>query len=164
MSRTLLGGLAAAALAGATLAALPHSAVAAAPTHGQSARAAAAQSASRLVASRPPVLHAGPHDGFRAQPVLSSHGIQYAPYQRTYRGLPVVGGDFVVVTDSHGQVLDTSVAQTHAVSLGSITPRLSRRAAVSAARHQVPNAPRTRRPRSSCGSTTRSPGSAGRRA
>jgi Zn-dependent metalloprotease len=140
MSRTLLGGLAAAALAGATLAALPHSAVAAAPTHGQSARAAAAQSASRLVASRPPVLHAGPHDGFRAQPVLSSHGIQYAPYQRTYRGLPVVGGDFVVVTDSHGQVLDTSVAQTHAVSLASITPRLSRRAAVSAARHQVPNA------------------------
>ena len=139
MSRSHLGGLAAAALVGA-LAAVPHGANAAAPTHGQSARALAAQSARQLVASKPPALKVSAHDAFRAQPVVSSHGIQYAPYQRTYRGLPVVGGDFVVVTNSHGQILSTSVAQTHQVHLRSVKPTLTRAAAVRTARHQVPNA------------------------
>jgi len=139
MSRSHLGGLAAAALVGA-LAAVPHGANAAAPTHGQSARALAAQSARQLVASKPPALKVSAHDAFRAQPVVSSHGIQYAPYQRTYRGLPVVGGDFVVVTNSHGQILSTSVAQTHQVHLRSVKPTLTRAAAVRTARRQVPNA------------------------
>jgi len=140
MSRSHLGGLAAAALVGAALAAVPHGANAAAPTHGQSARALAAQSARQLVASKPPALKVSAHDAFRAQPVVSSHGIQYAPYQRTYRGLPVVGGDFVVVTNSHGQILSTSVAQTHQVHLRSVKPTLTRAAAVRTARRQVPNA------------------------
>src|SRR4029078_11482058 len=139
MSRSHLGGLAAAALVGAALAAVPHGANAAAPTHGQSARALAAQSARHLVASKPPALKVSAHDAFRAQPVVSSHGIQYAPYQRTYRGLPVVGGDFVVVTDARGQVITTSVAQTHKVALTSITPSVSRSAAVRTARQQVPH-------------------------
>jgi len=140
MSRSHLGGLAAAALVGAALAAVPHGANAAAPTHGQSARALAAQSARQLVASKPPALKVSAHDAFRAQPVVSSHGIQYAPYQRTYRGLPVVGGDFVVVTNSHGQILSTSVAQTHQVHLRSVKPTMTRAAAVRTARRQVPNA------------------------
>ena len=140
MSRSHLGGLAAAALVGAALAAVPHGANAAAPTHGQSARALAAQSARQLVASKPPALKVSAHDAFRAQPVVSSHGIQYAPYQRTYRGLPVVGGDLVVVTNSHGQILSTSVAQTHQVHLRSVKPTLTRAAAVRTARRQVPNA------------------------
>jgi Zn-dependent metalloprotease len=140
MSRSHLGGLAAAALMGAALAAVPHGANAAAPTHGQSARALAAQSARQLVASKPPALKVSAHDAFRAQPVVSSHGIQYAPYQRTYRGLPVVGGDFVVVTNSHGQILSTSVAQTHQVHLRSVKPTMTRAAAVRTARRQVPNA------------------------
>ncbi len=146
MSRRHLGGLAAAALVGAALAALPHGAVAAAPTHGQSARALAAQSARHLVASKAPALKVSAHDAFRAQPVVSSHGIQYAPYQRTYRGLPVVGGDFVVVTDSHGQILTTSVAQTHRVRLASVKPHLARTSAVRAARHQVPHVTASTRP------------------
>jgi Zn-dependent metalloprotease len=144
MSRRHLGSLAAAALVGTALAAAPHGAAAAAPTHGRSAhepsaRALAAESARRLVASRPPALMASTHDGFRAQPVQSSHGIQYAPYERTYRGLPVVGGDFVVVTDSRGQILATSVAQTHRVDLRSVTPDVAKGAAVRTARHQVPH-------------------------
>jgi Zn-dependent metalloprotease len=141
MSRRHLGGAAIAALVGATLASLPHGAVAAAPTHGQSARAAAAQTARNLIASRAPALKIGAHDGFRAQPVVSSsHGIQYAPYERTYRGLPVLGGDFVVVTNSHGQVLSTSVAQTHKVALTSTSPSVAKASAVRTARRQVPNA------------------------
>jgi Zn-dependent metalloprotease len=140
MSKRHLGGLAAAALVGATLASLPHGAVAAAPTHGQNARALAAASARNLIASHAPALKISGHDGFKALPVQSSHGLQYAAYTRTYRGLPVVGGDFVVVTDAEGHILNTSVAQTHKVSLSSLTPRVSKARARSEARQQVSHA------------------------
>src|SRR4051812_15644635 len=124
MSRSHLGGLAAAALVGAVFAAVPHSADAAATGGGQHARTLAAQSAHRLIASDAPALKISAHDAFQAKPVQSSHGIRYAPYERTYRGLPVVGGDFVVVSDSDGQILSTSVAQTHQVALKSTDPSL----------------------------------------
>jgi Zn-dependent metalloprotease len=140
MSRRHLGGLAAAALVGTALASAPHGAVAATPTHGPNARALAAASAHRLIASDAPALKISSHDTFRALPVQSSHGIQYAAYTRDYRGLPVVGGDFVVVTDADGQVLTTSVAQTHQVDLRSITPTVSRSRAVGTARRQVAHA------------------------
>jgi Zn-dependent metalloprotease len=146
MSRSHLGGLAAAALVGAALAAVPHSADAAATGTGHSARALAAQSARQLVASKAPALEVSAHDAFQAKPVLSSHGIQYAPYERTYRGLPVVGGDFVVVTDAHGQILTTSVAQTHRVHLRSLRPTVTRASAVHTARRQVPHATASTRP------------------
>ena len=46
------------------------------------------------------------------------------PYQRTHKGLPVYGGDFVVVTDSAGRVLSTAVAQDKVANVatnGSLT-------------------------------------------
>ena len=91
-----------------------------------SPHARAAEAARRYVAGRPPVLKAGPHDSFRAQSVLSSHGLQYVPYLRSFKGLPVVGGDFVVSTDSRGQVLGTTVAQSRPTRLASVTPTVSR--------------------------------------
>ena len=163
MSRTHLGGLAAAALVGTALASLPHAASAAAPTHGHDAQALAAQTARTLIASRAAALKISRHDGFRAEPVISSHGIQYVPYERTYKGLPVIGGDFVVVTDADGRVLSTSVAQTHRVSLRSVTPT---RGPEHGRRHgPPPGAPRLAMPRRRswwCGSTARRPASAGR--
>ncbi|MEZ0580727.1 M4 family metallopeptidase [Nocardioides sp. MH1] len=104
--------------------------------HGD-AKAEAADTAQKLVASPPALLRASAHDTFRAHPVVSSHGLQYVPYERSYRGLPVIGGDFVVVTDAAGRLLDTSVAQTRPVSLSSITPRVARDAARHAALRQV---------------------------
>ncbi|MFC4784888.1 M4 family metallopeptidase [Nocardioides sp. MAHUQ-72] len=112
-------------------AAVPHRA---AP---QDARAAAAQSARALVQDPPAKLHAGKHDGFRALPVLSSAGLQYVPYERTYRGLPVVGGDFVVTTDSDGNVLGTTVAQTRATRLDSLSPKVAKATARGTSAHQV---------------------------
>ena len=147
MSRRHLGGLAVAALVGATLASLPHGAVAAAPAHGQNARALAAASAHRLIAGHAPALEVSRHDTFRALPVQSSHGVQYAAYTRAYRGLPVVGGDFVVVTNADGQVLTTSVAQTHRVHLRSVTPTVSRSQAIGTARHQVSHPTKATAPR-----------------
>jgi Zn-dependent metalloprotease len=140
MSRSHLGGLAAAALVGAVLAAVPHSADAAATGTGHDARTLAARSAQRLIASHAPTLKISAHDAFSALPVRSSHGISYAPFERSYRGLPVVGGDFVVVSDSHGQILSTSVAQNHQVHLRSTDPTLAKAAAVRTARHEVPHA------------------------
>ena len=93
--------------------------------------------ASALVDRRPAVLKAGQLDRFQRQGVQSSHGLQYVPYERTYRGLPVVGGDFVVTTDSQGKVLGTSVAQGRAVHLASIDPTLAKGAGRSAALRQV---------------------------
>src|SRR6476646_6100024 len=146
MSRRHLGGLVAAALVGTAFASVPHGAVAAAPTHGQNARALAAASAHRLIASDAPALKISNHDTFRALPVQSSHGIQYAAYTRDYRGLPVVGGDFVVVTDADGQVLTTSVAQTHRVALASVTPTVTRARAAGQARQEVSHATKATTP------------------
>ena len=58
-------------------------------------------------------------------------------YERTHQGLPVVGGDFVVVTDAAGDVLATSVAQDRPVDLASTTPTVGRDRAVEAARGRV---------------------------
>jgi len=95
----------------------------------------AAHSAAAFVASRPAVLHASAYDAFIAHPVISvPEGLQYVPYDRTYKGLPVIGGDFVVVTNSAGQLLSTSVAQTATINLASTTPGQSAAKAANAAR------------------------------
>jgi beta-lactam-binding protein with PASTA domain/Zn-dependent metalloprotease len=74
-------------------------------------------------------LFAGPDDGFVRQPVQSSLGWQYVPYERTYRGLPVLGGDFVVVVDPGGKVSSTSVAQRAVLRGLDVEPVVSRAAA-----------------------------------
>jgi Zn-dependent metalloprotease len=134
----------AALLSAVAVAAAPAGSQAATPRHtttqsAQDPHAAAARSARELVASTPAKLHASSHDAFRAQPVISSQGLQYVPYERTYRGLPVVGGDFVVTTDARGNVLGTTVAQTRATRLTSVTPAVSKSTARATAAHQVKN-------------------------
>jgi len=95
----------------------------------------AAQTAANLVASRPALLHASPNDGYLAHPVISTpQGLQYVSYDRTYKGLPVYGGDFVVVTNAAGQILSTSVAQSTSINLASTTPARSAASAATTAR------------------------------
>ncbi len=106
----------------------------------ETAKARARESAKAFVAARPAELRAGRRDGFVAQAALSSAGVQYVPYERTYRGLPVIGGDFVVATNAGGRIISTSVAQTSKVSLASITPRTTRSEARAVARRQVADA------------------------
>lgn len=103
----------------------------------KAAEARAGRAAEALIARQAPALKVSPGDGFVAQPVISSDGLHYAPYRRTWRGLPVVGGDFVVVTDDAGRVLNTSVAQADPVRLPSATPRLSTAEARDVARAQL---------------------------
>src|SRR6266487_4592176 len=108
------------------------------PNTPQAARALAAKAADAVVASRPRYLHASAEDAFVQHPVISSGAIQYVPYDRTYKNLPVVGGDFVLVTDSGGQAKYASVAQQRAIGNLSITPKLGTAEAEAVARGQLP--------------------------
>src|SRR4051794_1802273 len=101
-----------------------------------SAKLAAAK-ADALVASRPQILHASSDDTFQQGKVISSGGLNYVPYQRSYKGLPVFGGDFVVVTDSAGHTKYTSVAQNSPIGDLSTTPELSGSAALAVAKRQL---------------------------
>ncbi|WP_183096371.1 M4 family metallopeptidase, partial [Nocardioides stalactiti] len=84
-----------------------------------------AEAASReVVAARAPQLFLGRHDRVRAQQTLRSGHLRFVPYERTHRGLRVVGGDFVVVVDGD-DVVYTSVAQTAQVRLPDVEPSVS---------------------------------------
>ncbi|WP_323748027.1 M4 family metallopeptidase [Catenulispora rubra] len=100
-------------------------------------QALAARSADALVATHPAFLMATAHDQFQRQQVVSAQGTQYVPYLRTYSGLPVVGGDFVIVTDSAGHTVFHSVAQQHPIGTLSTTPKLSSSKGAAVAKHQL---------------------------
>ena len=101
------------------------------------AYALASHNADVLVASRPAFLHASPSDAFAQSAVLSSSGLFYVPYERTYGGLPVVGGDFVTVVDGAGRILYTSITMERPIDLASIAPSLSQAAAAAIASRQL---------------------------
>ena len=65
-----------------------------------------------------------------------THGLNYVSYQRTYRGLRVVGGDAVIVTDASGKVLNTAVAQDQVISVGT-SPSINAAQAAATARAQL---------------------------
>ncbi|GAB7002814.1 hypothetical protein JCM18899A_02850 [Nocardioides sp. AN3] len=138
MNRRIIGGVAAALTTVTVLAASPDGGHAASPQ--PSPTELAERGAARFVAARPAHLKLGPNDEVVAGSVVSSHGLQYVPYERSHRGLPVVGGDFVVTTDSDGKVLDSSVAQTRPVLLASTHPSISATGAQTAAARLVDDA------------------------
>lgn len=95
----------------------------------------AAQGAATLVAARPAALRPAAGDAYVQHAVLASkEGLRYVPYTRTHRGLPVHGGDFVVVTDAAGRTLSTSVAQSTPIALPTLTPSVPAATAERAAR------------------------------
>ncbi len=152
MSRRHLGGIVAAVLAGALLTVSPPGAQAGGTGAGtgggrQDPQVMARNAARVLIDQRTPALKISKHDGFVAKSVISSSGLQYAPYERTWRELPVVGGDFVVVTDSEGHVLNTSVAQTRKVHLATINPSVHKGQATSVARNQLNRVTKSQAPR-----------------
>ncbi|GAA2523275.1 M4 family metallopeptidase [Pilimelia columellifera] len=74
-----------------------------------------------LVATDPARFHATANEAYVDLGVVSQDGLQYVGYSRQYAGLPVFGGDFVVVTDSAGAYLSSTVAQERALLLESTT-------------------------------------------
>ncbi|MEU4243675.1 M4 family metallopeptidase [Actinoplanes sp. NPDC026619] len=97
----------------------------------------AAEKADALVASKPAFLQASASDTFQRHTVQSSHGLNYTPFTRTYKGLPVKGGDFVVMSDASGATKYTSVAQSSPIGELSTTPKISDTAALATAKTQL---------------------------
>jgi hypothetical protein len=95
------------------------------PSTPEGARSLAATSAGAVVASRPGYLQASSDEAYIQHPVISSGTAQYVPYDRTYKGLSVVGGDFVMVTDLSGKTTSASVAQQRPIGSLSTVPTLS---------------------------------------
>jgi Zn-dependent metalloprotease len=100
-------------------------------------QALAVSAAQTLVANRPASLHASAEDQFVQHATLTGRGgLQYVPYDRTYKGLPVYGGDFVVMTNSAGAVQNLSVQQTATINV-STTAKVAAGQAASTARTQA---------------------------
>ncbi|MFU8873959.1 M4 family metallopeptidase [Micromonospora sp. SL4-19] len=133
----LSGAVAAGLIAAGTAAAVQAAPSSPASPDAAQARALAANSAGAMVASRPAYLHASSDDVFVQREVISSEGTQYVPYERTYKGLPVVGGDFVLATDASGQMKYASVAQQQSIDGLATTPKLTSAAAAKTARAQL---------------------------
>jgi zinc metalloprotease ZmpA len=108
-----------------------------APITPESSRVLAARSAANLVAARPAYLHASADEAFQQKDIISSEGMQYVPYERSYKGLPVVGGDFVLVTDGTGALKASSVAQDRAIGALSTTPTVAQADAAATAAKQL---------------------------
>ena len=137
MKRRLVYVVAALAIAvtAATVATLP--ATAQIPDVGAADPAAAAAAADAYVAARPAAFFKSANDTMvRTQIHKGSNGLQYIAYERTYMGHPVVGGDAVVTTDAAGRVLNTSVAQSAVINVGT-TAKVSAAAAQATARGQL---------------------------
>jgi len=97
----------------------------------------AASSADGLVASHAPGLMIGSGDSMTRTSVHSGDaGLQYVSYERTYRGLAVIGGDAVVVTNAAGAVVQTAAAQSAVISVGT-SPSVTSDQALATAKSQL---------------------------
>ncbi|CAN5275032.1 M4 family metallopeptidase [soil metagenome] len=104
------------------------------------AKGRAREAAKSYVASEPARLKVSAHDAFVAKAPVSAADLQYVPYERTYRGVPVIGGDFVVATNAAGRIISTSVAQTRKVALSSVTPEIAKGRARTTSKRQLRDA------------------------
>ncbi|MEU3900111.1 M4 family metallopeptidase [Streptomyces sp. NPDC045251] len=100
-----------------------------APTAGAAdrpTRAAALGNAAAALADRAPALGLTPAQDTEVRDVIvDADGTQHVRYDRTYRGLPVLGGDFVVHLAPDGDYRGADRATRAALSLPTVTPRLS---------------------------------------
>ncbi|MER6366321.1 PepSY domain-containing protein, partial [Kitasatospora sp. NPDC001527] len=102
-----------------------------------SALAAAVSAADRAAAAGLDALAKGPDETYERQSVTPWVGGLYSvAYERTYKGLPVVGGDAVVLADAQGQVRGSQSAA--AARIGSATSaRISAQKAEKTARTKL---------------------------
>lgn len=65
--------------------------------------------------------------------ILDADGTQHVRFDRTYQGLPVVGGDLVVHQDAHGRLKDSSHGKAHDPKVKSTVPAVPAQASASSA-------------------------------
>jgi Zn-dependent metalloprotease len=96
--------------------------------------AAASASAEKSLAAHRPDVFAASGDAYQVQRVITdANGGSHVRYNRTYKGLAVLGGDFVIHTNPDGTYDGASVAQVAPLTLD-ITPTVKPADAAAAAR------------------------------
>ncbi|MFJ9516937.1 M28 family peptidase [Kitasatospora sp. NPDC101801] len=104
-----------------------------------SALAVAVSAADQAAAAGLDALAKGPGESFERHAVTPWLGGLYSvAYERSYRGLPVVGGDAVVLADGQGRVHSTQSASAVAVGALSTTPKVTAATAEQTSRAQLP--------------------------
>ncbi|PJN29277.1 M4 family metallopeptidase [Kitasatospora sp. CB02891] len=97
-------------------------------------RLAALDQAGKEAATTAKALGLGPDERLVAKDVLvDNDGARHVRYDRTYRGLPVLGGDLVVHRAKNGRITSTSWAHQGAIQVVGVTPSLSTQDASKAA-------------------------------
>ena len=97
----------------------------------------AAANADAFVASTIAALRKSPDDTlYRTGVTVGGNGLQYLSYERTHRGMPVVGGDLVVTADAAGAVRNVSVAQDQVIAIDT-SAKVGADAALATARAQL---------------------------
>ncbi|RKE23151.1 M4 family metallopeptidase [Streptomyces sp. TLI_171] len=97
-------------------------------------RLAALQQASQEAGAVAKSLGLGPDERLLAKDVLvDDDGSRHVRYDRTYRGLPVVGGDLVVHRAGNGKITSTSWAHDGAIKVTGVSPKLTGKDASAAA-------------------------------
>ncbi|MDQ4052970.1 MAG: M4 family metallopeptidase [Actinomycetota bacterium] len=159
-SQTLLGAALATAVSGALALSIQVPSSSAAPGAGRDgstsvtpveqerqATTDAVDAAARYLGDHASAFQKSPGDTFhRVATTHGANGTFYVAYERTHRGLPVYGGDFVLAVDSSGKVTGSTSAQERVIDLASITPGVGRAAAQRTATGQVDRVARTSRP------------------
>ncbi len=74
-------------------------------------------------------------------------GVRYVAYERTFRGLPVIGGDAVVAVADSGKVIGATTAHEGPVAVSSLTPAVSTDVARAQARDRLDRVRSTGEPR-----------------
>ncbi|AMW10344.1 peptidase [Streptomyces qaidamensis] len=90
------------------------------------ARSGAIEDAQAVLADRAGALGLTPAQETEVRDVVvDEDGTRHVRYDRTYRRLPVLGGDFVLHLNPDGTYRGTSRATTSALSLASVTPEVT---------------------------------------
>lgn len=135
--------------AAATAAPAAAPAAAGAATSTAHAKDRAVQAATRYLGRRgDTAFRATSRDVFRrVAATAGTAGTYYVAYERTHRGLPVVGGDFVVAVDRSGKVTGRTTAQERVIRLRTTTPTKSRAQARRVATRPVTRVARVSKPK-----------------
>ncbi|MBB5871145.1 Zn-dependent metalloprotease/uncharacterized membrane protein [Allocatelliglobosispora scoriae] len=138
--RTVTAGLSLAVIAGMTVVLAAQATSAAPPkaTPVPNPLALALNAADRAAASGLDALAKGPNEQYDRHMVTPwVNGLYSIAYQRTYRGLPVVGGDAAVLADGQGAVRAIAAATSAKISIGTL-PSVTAATAEQASRARLP--------------------------
>ncbi|WP_440066361.1 M4 family metallopeptidase [Streptosporangium sp. OZ121] len=103
------------------------------------ARSRAVTTANATLAARSEAVLKGRNEKFTlARNIAGAHGLQYLTYARTYRGLPVHGGDVVVATDRAGELVGSVSSGQQARITIDVTSKVDAEVAAATARAQLP--------------------------